>query len=56
VIACTWLMLVIVISEVVDDAIAPYRWPGQLVAIAATAGASAILVGRRRHFDRLELP
>ena len=55
VIACAWLVIVIVISEIADDAIAPYRWPGQLVAIAVTACASAILVGRRRHLDRMEL-
>ena len=55
VIGCAWLLIVIAISEVVDDAVAPYRWPGQLVAIVVTASASAILVGRRRHLDRLEL-
>jgi hypothetical protein len=54
-IGCAWLVTVIVVSEVVDDAIAPYRWPGQLAAIVVTACASAILVGRRRHLDRLEL-
>jgi hypothetical protein len=48
-------MFVIVISEIVDDAIAPYRWPAQLAAVAVTACASVILVGRRRHLDRLEL-
>jgi hypothetical protein len=55
VIACGWLLIVIVISEIVDDAIAPYRWPGQLVATAVTAIASSILAGRRRHLDRMEL-
>jgi hypothetical protein len=54
-VACVWLVLVIVVSEIVDDAIAPYRWPGQLVAIAVATCASAILVGRRRHLDRMEL-
>ena len=55
VIACAWLVLVIVVAEIADDAVAPYRWPGQLVAIAATVCASAILVSRRRLLDRLEL-
>ncbi len=55
VIACAWLVLVIVVAEIADDAVAPYRWPGQLVAIAVTACASAVLVHRRRHLDRMEL-
>ncbi len=55
-VACTWLVIVIVTAEATDDAVAPYRWPGQLVAVALTLGASAMLVGRRRHLDRLELP
>ncbi|MEQ1701127.1 MAG: zf-HC2 domain-containing protein, partial [Ilumatobacteraceae bacterium] len=47
-----WLMLVIVVAEARDDATAPYRVVGQLVALGVAVVAGAVLLIRRRRLDR----
>ncbi len=51
-VSTVWLLTVIVAAQVADDATAPFRWVGQVVALAAAVIAGALLVGGRRRLDR----
>ncbi|MDP2290321.1 MAG: zf-HC2 domain-containing protein [Actinomycetota bacterium] len=47
-----WLVVVVAVSQVRDDATAPFGAAGQLVALAVALVAGAILAGGRRRLDR----
>jgi hypothetical protein len=47
-----WLTLVIVIAQVRDDAVAPFRVVGQFGSAAVLLAACAVLLGSRRRLDR----
>ena len=47
-----WMLIVIVVTQVADDATAPFGWVGQGVALAVAAAAAATLVGGRQRLDR----
>ncbi len=52
-VAGLWLVVVIVVAQITDDATAPFRWVGQLAALATVVIAVAVLVGGRRRLDHL---
>lgn len=47
-----WLAIVIMVAQVRDDATAPFRTVGQLVALATAVAAAAVLTIGRRRLDR----
>lgn len=47
-----WLVVVVAVSQVRDDATAPFSAAGQLVALAVALVAGAVLAGGRRRLDR----
>lgn len=51
-VAVGWITLVIVIAQVRDDAVAPFRVGGQLGAVAVLIGTCLVLLGTRRRLDR----
>jgi hypothetical protein len=51
-VAVGWMTLVIVIAQARDDAVAPFRVGGQLVAVAVLVAAALVLLGTRRRLDR----
>jgi hypothetical protein len=51
-VATTWLVVVIVAAQVADDATAPFRWAGQIVALSAAVVAAVVLAVGRRRLDR----
>jgi hypothetical protein len=54
-VAGAWLVVVIVVAQITDDATAPFRWVGQLAALATVLAAAAVLIAGRRRLDRLVL-
>lgn len=51
-VAAAWLLLVIVIAQATDDAVAPFHLPGQLAALAVAIVGAAMLLVERRRLDR----
>lgn len=51
-VAVGWLALVILVAQVSDDATAPFRAPGQAVALAVAVGAAIVVVVGRSRLDR----
>jgi len=54
-VAGVWLVVVIVVAQITDDATAPFRWVGQLAALTTVLAAAAVLAVARRRLDRLIL-
>lgn len=48
----SWLALVVLIAQVTDDAVAPFRWTGQAAATAVFVVSSVIVVRTRTRWDR----
>jgi hypothetical protein len=47
-----WLVVVIVVAQATDDAVAPFRAAGQLAALVVTAATTAAALAGRRRLDR----
>jgi hypothetical protein len=52
-VAVGWLAMVILIAQIRDDAVAPFRVVGQCGAAAVLVAACFVLAGSRRRLDRL---
>ena len=51
-VAVAWLVLVIIVAQAADDAVAPFRWAGQWAALGVALAATASLAVERRRLDR----